>query len=62
MGKFKITGYKYTLIRFDDGKIIGRANDMDSLAAVLGCTKQHIYREINSKQRFSYKKIIYQII
>lgn len=42
-------------------KTIGEASSMDELAALIGCTKQHIYQRLNDG-KFTYKKITYTVI
>jgi len=44
-----------------DGVEIGRATSITNLGKLIGCTKQHIYQQLN-EVFFNYNKNIYQII
>jgi hypothetical protein len=45
-----------------DGVEVLRASSFDKLAMAIGCTKQHIYKQIGEELKFNHKKNNYQII
>jgi len=49
-------------ILMSDGVELTRTTSIDNIAKYLGCSRQHIYKQIGEKLMFTHNKTIYQII
>lgn len=56
------TRKKERYIILQDGQEIGRAHSVTAAGILVGCTRAHIYHQINEEGFFRLKKITYQLV